>query len=139
LCLIGTALAVGALTASVAVTGSAAKALAAKVAAKTPANNADNSLFIFISFNKIEIFSKNNYLSFTSAFLALGESNFLIEALMPVSFLAVTLLATTLFASALVVAAVGATPGFAASAAKALTLKLPAIKPATNTDKNLSI
>jgi hypothetical protein len=139
LCFIGAALAVGALTASVAASGSAAKALAPKVAAKTPANNADNSLFILISFNKIKIVSKNNYLSFTSVFLALGANSFLTEAFKPVSFLTATLVVTALAGVAVEVAEAGTTAGFAASTAKAFILKLLAIKPATNTDKNLFI
>ena len=82
------------------------------------------------------------YLTFTSVFLVLGESNFLTEALMPVSFFAATLLVTALFASTLAVVAVeatGAAAGFAESAAKAVALKAAANAPATNTDKNLFI
>jgi hypothetical protein len=144
---IGAAFAVGALTASVVEAGSAANALAPKVAAKTPANNDDNSLFMIESFNKkIKWFKcvTFTYLTFTSVVLALGENNFLIDALMPVSFLAETLVEATLVEATLastlaVVEAIGAAAGFAASAAKALTLKLPAIKPTANTDKNLFI
>ena len=54
LCFIGAALAVGALAESFAEAGSAANALAPKVAAKIPANNADNNLFMINFLNKIK-------------------------------------------------------------------------------------
>ena len=54
LCFIGAALAVGALAESFAEAGSAANALAPKVAAKIPANNADNNLFMINFLYKIK-------------------------------------------------------------------------------------
>ena len=51
---IGAALAVGAIVESFAATGSAANALAPKVAAKIPANNADNNLFMINFLYKIK-------------------------------------------------------------------------------------
>ena len=68
-----------------------------------------------------------------SVFLLLGAANFFTEALRPESFLIATLAADVFSAAA----EVGATNGFAASAAKAPTLILLVIKPAINTDKNL--
>ena len=59
LCFIGAALAVGALAESFADAGSAANALAPKVAAKIPANNADNNLFMIISFIKLNVMVKS--------------------------------------------------------------------------------
>ena len=54
LCFIGAALAVGALAESFAEAGSAANALAPKVAAKIPASNADNNLFMINFLYKIK-------------------------------------------------------------------------------------